>query len=225
MQAVHVADFFFPHCSALSPAPLYEKSSALAKHSFSMLCPCLALRFLAMPSLCSAMHCFPCFSSASLFIPMRLIALAMQSLSMPLRCCPSPCHAMPLLCLVTPSGSLLCLCFATQIFALRCLALPSPLHAQLCLCVAVRCPAVLCPCLALRFLAMPSLCCALQSNALALILKCPQCPPHVPPKSRKGISPCRCCAIVPAPAASRSLAIPSPPAPNRQTSPVLKTLT
>ena len=148
VQAVHVADFFFPHCSALSPAPLYEKSSALAKHSFSMLCPCLALRFLAMPSLCSAMHCFPCFSSASLFIPMRLIALAMQSLSMPLRCCPSPCHAMPLLCLVTPSGSLLCLCFATQIFALRCLALPSPLHAQLCPCFAVRCLAMLCPCFA-----------------------------------------------------------------------------
>ena len=30
MQAIHVADFFFPHCSALSPAPLYV-SSALAK--------------------------------------------------------------------------------------------------------------------------------------------------------------------------------------------------
>lgn len=154
MQAIHVADFFFPHCSALSPAPLYV-CSALAKHSFSMLCPCRTLP-------CYALRCLR-------------PAMAMLSSSMPLRCCPSPCHAMPLLCLVTPSGSLLCPRFATQIFALRCLALPSHNHSLLCYAFALLFNASLRNAFAMYFLASLCPCCAFLSHAIrcyALALPC-----------------------------------------------------
>lgn len=147
-------------------------------------------------------------------------------------CCPAMlclcyallCHAMP-----SPCVALLCLCFATQIFALRCLALPSHNHSLLCPAKLIF--AMPLPCCSMFPFAMPSPCISWLRYALAvschamplLSLKCLQAPPLFPPESRKGICPCRCCAIVQAPAASRSLATPSPPAPNHQTSPVWKT--
>lgn len=161
MQAIHVANLRFPHCSALSPAPLYV-SSALAKHSFSMLCPCRTL---------------PCYA-------LRCLRPAMQSLSMPLRCCPLPCHAMPSLCDANLCTSVSGLAFAVLCCPLPCLAFAMLVRAQLCnalamplLCCSMFPFAMPSPCIswlryafALRLKAMPLLCFAPQSYAFAMLI-------------------------------------------------------
>lgn len=148
MQAIHVADFFFPHCSALSPAPLYV-SSALAKHSFSMLCPCrtlpcYALRclrpatpFFAMPLLCVALPCYalavlrhakPIFAMPSLCD--ANLCTSVSGLAFAVLCCPLPCLAFAMLVRAQLCNALavplLCLCCSLHLFSFPCASLPLP---------------------------------------------------------------------------------------------------
>lgn len=189
---------------------LQISSFPIAPPSLLLLCMYpLPLRSIASLSSALAEHChaMPCDAFALLCRALPCLAVAVLSLSTPLRCCPSPCHAMPLPLLALLNLTMLCPCCV-----LPCYAMPLP-------------------CCSMFPFAMPSPCISWLRYALAvschamplLSLKCLQAPPLFPPESRKGICPCRCCAIVQAPAASRSLATPSPPAPNHQTSPVWKT--
>lgn len=130
MQAIHVADFFFPHCSALSPAPLYV-SSALAKHSFSMLCPCRTLPCYALRCLRPAMQCpsllclcvavrrpamlCPCCASLCQAYLCYALALRRKSLHFgvwPCLCCPLLSFALPSLCYACPCAAMQCPCCA-----------------------------------------------------------------------------------------------------------------
>lgn len=130
MQAIHVADFFFPHCSALSPAPLYV-CSALAKHSFSMLCPC---------------HC-----QAKLIYAFALLSVALPCYALAVLRHAKPIFAMPLLCDADLCASVSGLALAVLCCPLPCLAFAMLVRAQLCNALAV-------PCHAKRIFAMPLLC-------------------------------------------------------------------
>ena len=154
MQAIHVADFFFPHCSALSPAPLYV-SSALAKHSFSMLCPCRTLPCYALRCLRPAMPCpslpCPCHGHAKLLYAFALLSVALPCYALALLRHAKPIFAMPSLCDANLCTSVSGLAFAVLCCPLPCLAFAMLVRAQLCNALAV-------PCHAKRIFAMPLLC-------------------------------------------------------------------
>lgn len=142
MQAIHVADFFFPHCSALSPAPLYV-SSALAKHSFSMLCPCRTLPCYALRCLRPAMPCpslpCPCHCQAKLIYAFALLSVALPCYALAVLRHAKPIFAMPLLCDADLCASVSGLAFAVLCCPLPCLAFAMLVRAQLCNALAVPC--------------------------------------------------------------------------------------
>ena len=133
MQAIHVADFFFPHCSALSPAPLYV-SSALAEHCHAMPCDAFALLCRALPCLALAL---PCYAEL-------IYAFALLSVALPCYALAVPCHAkrifaMPLLCDADLCASVSGLALAVLCCPLPCLAFAMLVRAQLCNALAVPC--------------------------------------------------------------------------------------
>ena len=140
MQAIHVADFFFPHCSALSPAPLYV-SSALAKHSFSMLCPCRTLPCYALRCLRPAMPCpslpCPCHCQAKLIYAFALLSVALPCYALAVLRHAKPIFAMPSLCDANLCTSVSGLAFAVLCCPLPCLAFAMLVRAQLCNALAV----------------------------------------------------------------------------------------